>query len=366
MPTSTKHVPRLRAGVAAGVALALGGIACGGRSEPVMYGAAASVLQVKVPGGVTAAMIAGVRAVGGVSAATAVSMVPVDAWAGSRTSRLTLAAVDPVEFDALSPAVLGATDVASRLHAGTLLLSAAHVQRLDVAEGETVRVRSKRGPVATVPVSPVDAVSSLADGITAARSPWVGAPAPTMLLVGVVPGLDTDGVARALADRLQGDLTVAAPRPFIGGRVASRLFGSFSYVVHPDGRITEDPRWVRANIAGSRVPVLGWVRCHRLMLPQLAMALREIQQRRLTGLIDRRGYGGCYVARTILWDPKNPLSMHAWGLAIDINVPQNPYGRTPRLDPRIVTVFKRWGFRWGGDWKIPDGMHFELAALMRR
>ena len=30
-----------------------------------------------------------------------------------------------------------------------------------------------------------------------------------------------------------------------------------------------------------------------------------------------------------------------------------------------AAIFKKWGFRWGGDWKdTPDPMHFELASLL--
>jgi hypothetical protein len=35
------------------------------------------------------------------------------------------------------------------------------------------------------------------------------------------------------------------------------------------------------------------------------------------------------------------------------------------MDPRIVEIFDRWGFVWGGRWSTPDGMHFELGALLR-
>ena len=57
--------------------------------------------------------------------------------------------------------------------------------------------------------------------------------------------------------------------------------------------------------------------------------------------------------------------MHSWGLAADFNVSTNGLGMKPKMDPRIVAVFDRWGFVWGGRWSRPDGMHFELGALVQ-
>jgi hypothetical protein len=157
----------------------------------------------------------------------------------------------------------------------------------------------------------------------------------------------------------------AAP---LSGHAASKLFGRFTYRINGDGTITQDARWVRRYIAQGRVPILGTVRCHRMLFPQLTRALAEVERAGLAQLIDLddfRRMGGCWVARQQLWDPTKPLSMHAWGLAIDFNVARNQYGATPRMDPRIVAIFERWGFRWGGRWSPPDGMHFELGALVR-
>jgi hypothetical protein len=43
-----------------------------------------------------------------------------------------------------------------------------------------------------------------------------------------------------------------------------------------------------------------------------------------------------------------------------VNVQQgNLFGQTPHQDPRLVDVFERWGFVWGGTFIEPDGMHFE-------
>lgn len=58
------------------------------------------------------------------------------------------------------------------------------------------------------------------------------------------------------------------------------------------------------------------------------------------------------------------ISLHTWGIAIDLNVAENPQHTHGSIDPRVVALFKKWGFRWGGDWSDPDPMHFELGALL--
>ena len=60
--------------------------------------------------------------------------------------------------------------------------------------------------------------------------------------------------------------------------------------------------------------------------------------------------------------PTAPPSNHAYGAAVDINAPENPYGAAPTMDPRIVRIFEAHGFLWGGDFLIPDGMHFEYGS----
>lgn len=54
-------------------------------------------------------------------------------------------------------------------------------------------------------------------------------------------------------------------------------------------------------------------------------------------------------------------SMHAYGVAVDVNAADNPRQRTLRTDIPARTV-ARWedhGFYWGGRFKTPDPMHFE-------
>jgi hypothetical protein len=140
-------------------------------------------------------------------------------------------------------------------------------------------------------------------------------------------------------------------------------FGSFTYTYTSDGAIQPDPAWVAQYIRTETVPILGSVTCHKLMIPQLRAALQQIVDSGLAGEIHPGEYGGCYVPRFIASDPSNPVSLHTWGIALDLNVPGNQRGVAGEIDRGVVAIFKRWGFAWGGDWDYTDPMHFELARL---
>ncbi len=141
------------------------------------------------------------------------------------------------------------------------------------------------------------------------------------------------------------------------------LFGEFAAAPLPGGMLRIDPRWAARHIRTASVPVLGRVTCHRAIVPALRSALRELERRGLDDLIDPGDYGGCYSPRFIARSPGAGISHHAWGIAFDVNVTQNPLGGEPRMDPRIVDVFERRGFAWGGRWLVPDGMHFEFLRF---
>jgi hypothetical protein len=148
-----------------------------------------------------------------------------------------------------------------------------------------------------------------------------------------------------------------------------RIFGRFQYRESQSqrGRIVIDPAWVRANIVTRQLPIVGSVRCHRLIADQLHDVFAEIERQGLAPLIDVadwRGPGGCFVPRHMMWNPRRALSRHSWGIAIDINTSTNRYGTRGKMDPRIVAIFERHGFRWGGRWRPPDPMHFEAVKIV--
>lgn len=55
------------------------------------------------------------------------------------------------------------------------------------------------------------------------------------------------------------------------------------------------------------------------------------------------------------------MSMHSWGLAVDVNAFENGLGTTGKLSKGFVKCFTDNGFEWGGNWTgRKDPMHFEL------
>ncbi len=128
--------------------------------------------------------------------------------------------------------------------------------------------------------------------------------------------------------------------------------------------------WERRNIVSIAPPFelrsgggrpLTAIRCHRLIAPALARVLDDLKQRALCHLINT--FDGCFVPRHIGSDPKGALSRHSWGIAVDVNARLFPYGSEAKQNPRLIEAFARQGFGWGGEWRTPDPMHFEVVDL---
>jgi hypothetical protein len=157
----------------------------------------------------------------------------------------------------------------------------------------------------------------------------------------------------------------AVETPLATGGSLAEAVGTFSYRWFGDGTVQPDPDWVAANIRTESVPILGSVTGHRVLFPQLRGALDEVVARGLADEIHPEEFGGCYVPRFIARDPDKGLSLHTWGIAVDLNVPGNLRGVEGDIDREVVAIFKKWGFAWGGDWSYTDPMHFELAQIVK-
>ncbi len=200
----------------------------------------------------------------------------------------------------------------------------------------------------------------------------LGLTAPNALLVSArdsTPQVLSDPIKRLadgdvpqnldIASRRGLDPTVFQSATFAG--TFSDAVGVFRYRVLGGGRIAPDPGWVQSHITTEVVPILGAVTCNRAIFPQLKAALAEVVTRGLAAEIHPKEYAGCYYPRFIAGSTQ--LSNHAFGLALDLNVPGNQRGTVGQINREVVAIFKQWGFGWGGDWGYTDPMHFELREI---
>jgi hypothetical protein len=281
-------------------------------------------------------------------------------------------AIDPSAFRSFAgTGTAEATAVWQTIARGEAVASHEVAKRLAVQLGGEVQVapvegaaRTLRlGALATTGVPSTDLLLDDRLGET------FGLPAGNAVLLSAgkdqAPEALADEVRKITGDAAAVDLLTAPagnPVAFLTGSKAAKAFGNFSYRYFPDGTIQPDEAWVKANIVTTNVPIMGRVTCHRLMVPQLRGALQEVQDAGLGHLL--KTYDGCYVPRFIERNPENSISLHTWGIAIDMDAATNYRGIRGTMDQRIADTFKRWGFRWGGDWKYTDPMHFELGALL--
>jgi len=289
---------------------------------------------------------------------------------GSRSIRV--ASVDPITFRRYAApgtaestpvwqVVAGGGIVASHVVARNLRLKLGTDLALTGLQGQGMRLRL--GALATTGIPGTDLIVDTGTG----RQLGLEGPTAVVLNAGTKDPIALAAKVRRVAGKAaEVDLLsepASNPMAFLTGGKAAKAFGGFSYKYFPDGTIAPDASWVRNNIVSSRVPILGLVTCHRLMLPQLRGALEDVVTAGLAASIN--SYDGCYVPRFIERDPAHAISLHTWGIAIDMDASTNYRGIEGTMDPGVVEIFKRWGFRWGGDWTYTDPMHFELAALLK-
>jgi hypothetical protein len=99
--------------------------------------------------------------------------------------------------------------------------------------------------------------------------------------------------------------------------------------------------------------------CNKDLVPLLEKAFKNVNDRFLAEQV--KTWDGCFNIRRKRGAAS--MSLHSWGLAIDINAAWNGFGKKPTMSPELVKCFTDAGLDWGGVWKRADGMHFQIAKL---
>lgn len=114
-----------------------------------------------------------------------------------------------------------------------------------------------------------------------------------------------------------------------------------------------------SHVRFSAVGTIGFPKkifCNNDFKPLLESALFNVVHRGLAK--EMKTWDGCFIIRQKRG--LSAMSMHSWGLAVDINAFENQLNQTPKLSPEFVKCFTDAGLVWGGIWQRKDGMHFEI------
>lgn len=271
--------------------------------------------------------------------------------------------------------------VSGPISAGTVVISETSASLTGAQTGDILDLVAGNGgivPLVVGRVAPDAEVGGAEIVMSTAQADGLQATLSTSVLI---YGQFTRGaIDSALAARgLSADPTVRIRRSWdppdpdgtIGVAKTKKLLGQFAYHVYPSGAVAVDDAW-RAAYIPTREPYPTGITaaCNNVIKADLTAALQEIVDAGLAGLIDvanANTYGGCYGPRfsRIVGSQLGSLSRHTWAQALDTNTTSNCQGCVPQMDCRIVRIFRKHNFAWGGNFINPDGMHFEWVGEPR-
>ena len=114
---------------------------------------------------------------------------------------------------------------------------------------------------------------------------------------------------------------------------------------------------VPANLEVGVIPKKLY--CNKDMVAPLSQAFKNLID---TGKVaELKTFDGCFNIRKKRG--LSSMSLHSWGIAIDVNAAWNQLNMTPALSAGFVKCFTDAGFEWGGTWSRKDGMHMQLKSI---
>jgi len=176
-------------------------------------------------------------------------------------------------------------------------------------------------------------------------------------------------VSELTAPAVSEEIEPIGPKVPHGHEEIVKTFGNIYSAIKPD--MTLSPAFASKHFGRVKLPFaipLSWapdkkvlnMYCHKKLKDVFFAVFDEIRRKRLKKHVQT--FGGCYNLR---YKRKgNRLSTHSWGIAIDLNVATNQMGSPGDMNEKVVEIFEKYGFKWGGDWKgaYHDPMHFQYCT----
>lgn len=270
-------------------------------------------------------------------------------------------------------------EVATALAYGGVVMSQTAVGLRGAQVGDTIDLVSAFGSIATFTIGLVvpDAVVGGSELlITPPQADYLGATIATRVLVyGQFDRQRLEGELAARGLTTQTNVRVVrswdpvSPDSTLSMAETKVALGEFDYALGSNDVVSVDADWRAANIPATRelyADIALRAACHVAIRADLQAALSEIKASGLAGMIDLTNtntYGGCFGPRfTRGLGNLGSLSRHSWGQPLDVNTATNCIGCVPTMDCRVVRIFRKHNFAWGGNFLLPDGMHFEWVG----
>jgi hypothetical protein len=274
------------------------------------------------------------------------------------------------------------TEVSKTITAGQVVMSETSASFSGAQAGDVLELVAADGsimPFVVGRVAPDTEVGGTEVVMSTAQADTLGATLGTSVLIygQFIRGrLDAALAARGLSTdpkvRIRRSWDPPDPDATIGVAKTKKLLGELAYSVTAGDAVLVDDAWRAAFIPPTREPYPTGIRaqCNNAIKADLTAALQEVVDTGLAGLIEvanANTAGGCFGPRfsRIVGTQLGTLSRHTWAQALDTNTVSNCQGCVPQMDCRVVRIFRKHNFAWGGNFINPDGMHFEWVGEPR-
>jgi hypothetical protein len=192
----------------------------------------------------------------------------------------------------------------------------------------------------------------------------------------LVAALAAGGIYANRKVRVRTTWDASDPDSSLGMAATKSLLGEFDFNyagLSTTGWTAMSPTWRAQYLPSSRETYPTGIKamCNRTVKADLRAALQEVVDSGLAWAIDvanANSAGGCAtgsVRFARITQALGSVSRHSWGQPLDTNTTSNCQGCVPKMDCRVVRIFRKHGFAWGGNFLTPDGMHFEWVGEPR-